>query len=218
MMTSALTEFRRDGFTEIPAFIPASQVRALQTSADDLITSFTERGYRSEDFWFFERPSGDAPVLYRVHNLERQGSPVISSLFAGGPLHGLAADILGAPVRSTACAMIVKLPYVAAAVPWHRDRTSVPAHTVCNLSVFLDRSADNGCLEFVAGSHLLPDAADVAAVSGAGPATAVPAQAGDVVVHDVRAVHGSRPNGTATIRRSIVIEFAPAGLSLPRDG
>jgi len=150
--------------------------------------------------------------------LDRQGASSIAELFANGPLHDLAAAILGTPVRSTACAMIVKLPYVAAAVPWHRDRTSVPPQTVCNLSVFLDRSTNNGCLEFVAGSHLLPDDADVQATQQRGPRQPVPAEAGDVLVHDVRVVHGSRSNETAAIRRSIVIEFAPVDLRLPVDG
>jgi ectoine hydroxylase-related dioxygenase (phytanoyl-CoA dioxygenase family) len=38
---------------------------------------------------------------------------------------------------------------------------------------------------------------------------------GDVAVHDVRIAHASRRNRSGRIRRSIVIEFAPAGLELP---
>ena len=53
-------------------------------------------------------------------------------------------------------------PQHAAAVPWHRDRTDVPAGAACNLSLFLDDcNADNGCLRFVPGSHRLDDNAEV---------------------------------------------------------
>jgi phytanoyl-CoA hydroxylase len=116
--------------------------------------------------------------------------------------------------------MIVKMPGLAARVPWHRDRTSVPPHSVCNLSVFLDDSVpENGCLEFVPGSHLLPDDADATQTCERGLIQPVPATAGDVLVHDVRIVHGSRTNTSTAYRRSIVIEFAPVGLVLTsKDG
>jgi ectoine hydroxylase-related dioxygenase (phytanoyl-CoA dioxygenase family) len=142
----------------------------------------------------------------------------LAELYDVGPLHGLAQELLGTFVRATASALIVKLPYVAAAVPWHRDRTSVRPRTVCNLSLFLDDSNENGCVEIVPRSHLLPDDAEVMCAVERGPRQRVPAHAGDVVAHDVRAVHGSLPNTTAAIRRSVVIEFAPARLKLQRDG
>ncbi len=74
-------------------------------------------------------------------------------------------------------------------------------------------------MEFAPGSHLLPDDANVAEVSERGPVQLVPAAAGDVVVHDVRVVHGSGANPGSSCRRSIIIEFTPADFSLPRrDG
>jgi ectoine hydroxylase-related dioxygenase (phytanoyl-CoA dioxygenase family) len=43
----------------------------------------------------------------------------------------------------------------------------------------------------------------------------VPASLGDVLMHDVRAIHASLPNTSHRIRRSVVVEFAPAGMELP---
>jgi ectoine hydroxylase-related dioxygenase (phytanoyl-CoA dioxygenase family) len=57
----------------------------------------------------------------------------------------------------------------------------------------------------------------VTAAHQRGPVQLVVANAGDVVVHDVRMVHGSRPNTTRTLRRSIVIEFVPVEFDLPRE-
>lgn len=47
----------------------------------------------------------------------------------------------------------------------------------------------------VAGHHL-------------GPRVAVPAESGDVLVHDVRLVHESDDNPSGELRRSIINEFA----------
>lgn len=220
MNIAVLDQLRLDGFAVAAGAISEPLLSDLRTEAIRLVRRFTDEGYRSDDYWFFNAAGTRQPVLYRIHNLENQGSALISGLYADGPLHSLAADILAAPARSTACAMIVKMPGLAAAVPWHRDRTSVSPHSVCNLSVFLDDSVpENGCLEFVPASHLLPDDADVTRTCERGPIQPVPAEAGDVLVHDVRMVHGSRRNTSATYRRSIVVEFAPVGLALTsKDG
>jgi hypothetical protein len=220
-LTAALVDqLRADGFAVASGVVSDPLLTRLRAEAEGLVTRFTDVGHRSDDYWFFVRTGSRQPVLYRVHNLERQGSDLISGLYAGGPLHMLATNVLGGSVQSTACAMIVKMPRLAAAVPWHRDRTSVPPFTAYNLSLFLDDSVpENGCLEFVPGSHLLADEADVTATHEGGPVNAVPVTAGDVVVHDVSVVHSSRPNGSPAWRRSIVVEFAPAGFVLThRDG
>lgn len=211
-----LQGFRTNGYAVLRQRITGNVLKAARTEADGLIRRFTQDGFRSDNYWHFTPAGRNAPVLYRIHNLENQGSPTAAHLYADeGPLHPLAAAILGGPVRATACAMIVKLPRVATQVPWHRDRTDVPPHTVCNLSVFLDDSdADNGCLEFVPGSHLSPDDEEAEELQARGPVRALPLTVGDIAVHDVRIAHASRRNRSGRIRRSIVIEFAPAGLEL----
>lgn len=211
-----LQALRTDGYAALPQRITRDALEALRTEADSLILRFTQDGFRSDDYWHFTPAGTDAPVLYRIHNLENQGSPAAAHLYSDdGPLHLMAAAILGGPVRATACAMIVKLPGVAAPVPWHRDRTNVPPHTVCNLSVFLDDSdVGNGCLEFVPGSHLASDEEEAEALQARGPVRALPLSAGDIAVHDVRIAHASRRNTSPRIRRSIVIEFAPTDREL----
>ncbi|WP_051966938.1 phytanoyl-CoA dioxygenase family protein [Kitasatospora mediocidica] len=211
-----LGELWADGYTVVPAVVTGPLLERLRTEADTLVAAF-EGGHRGEDFWSFTRDGECKPVLYRVHNLEQQpGAPLAAGLFATGPLHHLAESILGCPARARVIAMIVKMPHVAAAVPWHRDRTDAePGHAI-NLSLFLDDSdASNGALEFVPGSHLLADDADVDRAREAGPVQTVGALAGDVAVHDVRAVHASRPNPTARPRRSLVIEFVPDTTEAP---
>jgi phytanoyl-CoA hydroxylase len=210
-VTAALECFHTDGFGVVPAAVPTALVSALRQEADRLLARHSGAGQPNRDYWSFTDSMTCQEILYRIHNLEKQeGALHSAALFASGPLHGLAARIIGGPVRSTACALIVKVPWQAAAVPWHRDRTNVRPGSVCNLSLFLDDcDAANGCLQFVPASHRLPDDADLQTVRLNGPVTDLPMRAGDVAVHDVRTVHASLPNRSARIRRSIVIEFAP---------
>ncbi|MCX4666483.1 phytanoyl-CoA dioxygenase family protein [Streptomyces sp. NBC_01381] len=215
-MNALAEQVRKYGLATAPGLVQGSALAELHREAEQLVGQFTGHGYRSDDYWSFERADAREQVLYRIHNLEQQGSTPINELFADGPLHELAGEVLGREIRPMVCAMIVKMPHHAARVPWHRDRTSVAPHTVINLSLFLDDSSfENGCIEYVPYSHLLPDDADVTAVEQQGPVEAAPARAGDVLVHDVRTVHASRTNSTDAFRRSIVIEFAPVDFDLP---
>lgn len=208
MTANALVEqFRNNGFAVARRHVDPDLLSALEDEARELICWFAD-GYRSDDFWCYEEPGRPLPILYRIHNLEKQGMPRIRELFSGGVLEGLASRFLGRLGRSTVCAMVVKT-NGGAGVPWHRDRADVPQGTALNLSVYLDPSdASNGCFEAVPGSHRLPDDADVELARQRGPRVLVSANPGDVVIHDVRLVHGSGDNTGGVERRSIITEFA----------
>lgn len=206
--TGPRVEFADAGFTVTSGAIDDDLLAALTADADELISRFSA-GYRSADFWCYEAPSGT--ILYRVHNLEKQGAARFSGLFLHSVLHDIAARFLGGAACPTVCAMVVKT-RGGAGVPWHRDRVNVAPGAALNLSVYLDPSdQDNGCFEAVPGSHLLPDEADVIATRDSGPRILVPARPGDVLVHDVRLIHGSGNNATGIERRSIITEFAVPG-------
>lgn len=205
--------FREDGFVHVGPLLDDDVVRRLKSGAAELIARFTEHGYVSDDYWNYD-VEGEAPVLYRIHNLEKQDWPEAELLYRP-ELSELAAQFVGEPVVPTAFALVLKEPYRAAGVPWHRDRPHLPPHTVCNLSICLDTAGpENGCLEGVPGSHLLPDDVNVESVRDGGPRVPIPSQEGDLIVHDVRLVHGSGPNPTDRWRRTIVIEFADPAISL----
>lgn len=206
--TGWVERFRRDGMAVAGSYLEADEVTRLQAGADRLIRRFTEDGHRSQDYWCFDVEGDPRPILYRIHNLERQDWEEVSALHDPRLLK-LAEDCLGAPAEPTAFALVLKEPYRGAEVPWHRDRCNVPASRALNLSLSLDAAdKDSGCLEGVPGSQLLPDDADVAAVRDAGPVVPVEVSQGDVVIHDVRLVHGSGWNNSARWRRTIVIEYA----------
>ena len=198
-------QLQADGFAVARNHVGPNIIDALRSETRELLDGFAD-GHRSEDYWSYEDAETGSAMLYRVHNLERQGAVRCAGLLADGPLHDLAAALIG-PVNATVCAMVVKTPGVAG-VPWHRDRTDVTPTSAINLSLFLDRSTvDNGCFEAVPGSHLLPDDADVIRTRDLGQIVSVPADRGDVLIHDVRLVHGSGDNPSNVLRRSVIVEF-----------
>ncbi|MFF5113952.1 phytanoyl-CoA dioxygenase family protein [Streptosporangium sp. NPDC000509] len=211
--TARIERFRVDGFVRVGPILGQDVVSRLKAGATRLISRFTDQGYVSDDYWHFD-VDGQSPVLYRIHNLEKQDWPE-AELLHRPELGRLAAEFIGEPVVPTAFALVLKEPRRAAGVPWHRDRPHLAPHTVCNISICLDTAGpDNGCLEGVPGSHLLPVDVAAEAVRDAGPRVPVPSEEGDVVVHDVRLVHGSGPNPSDRWRRTIVIEFADPAISL----
>ncbi len=202
-----------EGFSVARGMVTGAQLDALRSETAALIDAFAA-GDRPPDFWSYADAATGEAVLYRVHNLEKQSAPGCSAMFRSGALHELAVELLG-DVYATVSAMIVKTPGVAE-VPWHRDRIDVAPGSAINLSLYLDDStAGNGCLEVVPGSHDSPDDAEVEIAQRAGPCVPVPTEAGDVAIHDVRLVHGSGPNPSGSLRRSIIVEFAKAP---PREG
>lgn len=175
-----------------------------------LIERFVRDGHRHPDYWHFTKRATGQDVLYRIHNLQDQPAPVATGLLSDdGPLKPIAEGMLGAPASWTAFAMIVKVPEVAAPVPWHRDRVDVAPGDALNLSVFLDSSdASNGCLQVVPASHRLPDEAEATDIQRDGPVIDIEVASGDIVAHDVRIAHGSLENTSIRMRRSICVEFA----------
>ncbi|TDC67367.1 phytanoyl-CoA dioxygenase family protein [Micromonospora sp. KC207] len=208
------SRFRSDGIAHVGPVLDPEVLAQLKVGAVGLIDRFAGPARANADYWNYE-VEGAEPVLYRIHNLEKQDWPQ-GELLHRPEIAAVAVDVLGTPVVPTAFALVLKEPLRAAGVPWHRDRVNVPPHAVCNISICLDTAGpENGCLEGVPGSHLLPDDADVTAVRDAGPRVPVPSREGDFIVHDVRLVHGSGPNPSDQWRRTIVIEFADPARELP---
>jgi phytanoyl-CoA hydroxylase len=219
-------QFRADvvvkGFAVRSAAVSAELLDAVRAEAIGLVDGFYAGDRSGPDYWSYPIAGRNSPVLYRIHNLERQpGISAIPGLVADGPLHGIAAEALGEPAFPTVCAGVVKVPGAGAPVPWHRDReqAAVAPGRAVNLSLYLHRSTPaSGCLEVVPGSQTLEPGIDVESWRLRMPTTPVPAEAGDVTAHDVRLVHGSGPNPGTDLCIRIVIEFRartlPAALLL----
>jgi phytanoyl-CoA hydroxylase len=208
-----LGELRRSGAAVIGPLAGEDLLADVRKEAQDLVHSF-DQGDRSERYWHFA--DGDTDVLYRIHGLEAGPSnSAVIRVQSDEALLRAAAIALGvaAPVPTVA-ALIVKQTGHGARVPWHQDRLPTEEPRAVNLTLYLhDSDTTNGCVQFIAGSHLLPEVQVDELVSEARAQDAVrdlAVAAGDVTVHDVRLVHGSGPNPSSRPRLGLVLEYAAA--------
>jgi phytanoyl-CoA hydroxylase len=150
-------------------------------------------------------------VLYRIHNLEAK-HPSVRQIAEAPVLRQAVASALGEQGMSSAFALTIKMPGGGGAVPWHRDPVDNRPGRIFNFSIYLDGSfEENGCLEVLEDSHLLPLDGGVGPFRPVG-AQPVMARRGDVIIHDVRLIHGSAAIVSLKRRRSIVIEFRAGDL------
>ena len=111
--------------------------------------------------------------------------------------------------------------------PWHQDGEYWPIQPLATCSVWIavdDANTENGCLEFIPGSHrnrrLSPHHtnnaqglalpleldADAFQVSAAVP---IELKAGQMSLHDVFLMHASEPNRSPNPRRGMTLRFMP---------
>jgi phytanoyl-CoA hydroxylase len=119
--------------------------------------------------------------------------------------------------------LVFKYPGHGAIIPWHRDGEP-PVHLpspVFNVDFYLDASDQTNCVWGIPGSHLWTQEAALAECQRRNSGTAweaagavpVPMQPGDVLLHDIKALHGS-PWAQSTLRRVLYYEFRAAEVIL----
>jgi ectoine hydroxylase-related dioxygenase (phytanoyl-CoA dioxygenase family) len=147
-----------------------------------------------------------------------------------------ASQLLEGAVRFWHDQLFCKPPRDGGVVAWHQDysywtRTTPMAHLTCWIALD-DSRTDNGCLQYVPGSHrwsLLPLtglAGDMDAIQGVltgeqweqiqNP-VAAELKAGEATFHHPLMVHGSRENRTERPRRAVVLNVVRDGVSSDAD-
>jgi len=142
-----------------------------------------------------------------------------------------ASQLLDGPVRFWHDQLFCKPAHHGSVVAWHQDysywtRTKPLAHLTCWIGLD-DSTRENGCLQYIAGSHRWPDlpitglAGDMAAINAvltedqrsqfASP-VAVELRKGEASFHHPRLVHGSFANHSNRSRRATVINVIRDGV------
>jgi len=142
-----------------------------------------------------------------------------------------AAQLLGGAVRFWHDQLFCKPAHHGGVVAWHQDysywtRTQPLAHLTCWIGLD-DSNRENGCLHYIAGSHLWPDlpitglAGDMTAINKVlneeqrrefQHSVAVELKRGEASFHHPRLVHGSFANHSDRSRRATVINVMKDGV------
>lgn len=207
---SLRNQLAQNGYLRIARLFEIEDLKVVMEATNNLIQDWKKNVTNDPDFWSYQPPDEPRPILYRIHNLETK-HPSIMDLVEHPKLRHYVELLVGKSARPTAFALTIKLENHGLAVPWHRDPVSAPPSTIFNFSIYLDNSnLQNGCLEVVPKSHLVSE--DYIPTGQGQPQGAIPIEVapGDVVVHDVRLLHGSAEVSNAPLRRAIVTEFRPS--------
>ena len=142
-----------------------------------------------------------------------------------------ASQLLGGPVRFWHDQLFCMPAHHGGAVAWHQDysywtRTQPLAHLTCWIGLD-DSTRENGCLQYIPGSHRWPDlpitglAGDMEAIYGVlnpeqrqqfDAAVPVELKKGEASFHHPRMVHGSFANHSARARRATVVNVMRDGV------
>ncbi len=213
--------YRRDGLVRLTGVLDPRELAALDQNTAALIADGP--AHRTDPDYFFARDqSGE--VFHRIQYIFPKG-PALLTAMANPRLLALCCALLGDDLVCAGEALVFKLPGNGREVPVHTDCDQGdpalhPSHQFFNLDLYLDRAdVDNGCLLAAPGSQRSGETlASIAAQGYAYPGLIpVPAEPGDVLVHDCRLVHGSHRSTANRLRRTLYYEFH-ARTDLERDG
>jgi ectoine hydroxylase-related dioxygenase (phytanoyl-CoA dioxygenase family) len=136
-------------------------------------------------------------------------------------------SLIGPNILVYTSTWFIKEPESPAIAAWHQDATYFGLRPYEHVTAWLaltDATAENGCMEFLPGSHhkgQLPHRAGVvaASVNRAGqavvgaiddaPAVHAPLRAGEFSLHHTLCLHRSQPNGSAGRRVGLAISYVP---------
>lgn len=228
MIGSTVSEgFRLDGFAVVADLLPQDERHRVRDMFDDL---FTQREAVDRDhFRDLVAVDAEGTGLLQIIGAEKY-VPEFLELPHAGRCRAIAAELLEPPAErlDVFVHLIAKLPESGPETPWHQDEAYMdPQWERRGLSLWIPldgATVEEGCLQFIAGSHRLPvlehrhvqstalalmtDEVDPSA------ATACPLRPGDASVHDFRTLHYAGPNLTAQVRRAYVLVFTtPAMLA-----
>ena len=146
-----------------------------------------------------------------------------------------ASQLLDGSVRFWHDQLFCKPAQHGGVVAWHQDysywtRTTPLAHLTCWIGLD-DSTRQNGCLNYVPGSHKWPDlpkpvlTGEMEAIRGSLPVAlqdkfnpvAVELKKGEASFHHARTMHGSGPNDTQRPRRATVINVFKDGVMSNAD-
>ncbi|MGH9840069.1 MAG: phytanoyl-CoA dioxygenase family protein [Blastocatellia bacterium] len=225
--------FHTNGYLSGVRILDDAQVNRLRNELVDLMNP--DHPARRLYYEFHSNESEDpAKVLFHALGAWRIG-PGFHDILWHPAFTVPASQLLGGAVRFWHDQLFCKPARHGGVVAWHQDysywtRTTPLAHLTCWIGLD-DSTRDNGCVQYVPGSHLWPDlpitglAGDMDAIravlsdeqKAAFKPVAVILKKGECSFHHPRMIHGSYANTTDAPRRATVINVFRDGVKSNSD-
>ncbi len=224
--------FWKDGFIRLEQVATHAEVKSLRAIGDRLLRD--KAGFK-EGMLFDFYPEGDGPErpkLAQLHHPSHFERSLLNSMLARRAQR-VAMQLLGPKARFVSDSFFHKPAHTDAVTPWHQDEAFTDPcieHREVNFWVPLQPvSLENGCMQFIAGSHLGPvlphgpigsdpTTHGLECVSGFDTAEAVvcPFDLCDCTIHYGRTLHFAGPNSSNGPRYAYSLVFGLPRRAAPR--
>lgn len=224
--------FRENGYLTGVRMLNDEQLEALRA---DLMPMMDPQFPRELFYEYHSNESADSDrVLFHALGAWRVSTAFHDVLWNPALLFP-ASQLLGGPVRFWHDQLFVKPPHQGGVVAWHQDysywtRTCPLAHLTCWIGLD-DSVPENGCIQYVPGSHRWPDlpkpalSGELDAIKSALPdeirekfqPVSAEMKEGESSFHHARTMHGSGANDTDRPRRATVINLVLDGVRSDSD-
>jgi len=201
-------DFDRKGFLVLRNWIPKALVERLCHASDAAINGALE--HRDGHGIATMENEGKVFVL-RINDLFLDRDPVFLELLGCPPVMSAARSLVGENPVSIYESLLVKNEGDGAEIKWHRDMGFDREDRIFTFGIYLDEAREGqGALRIIPGSQLSSD--DACAIedkwrSGGLEAVEIEMNPGDVLIHDVMAMHASSPFTGRGLRRTLYFEF-----------
>jgi ectoine hydroxylase-related dioxygenase (phytanoyl-CoA dioxygenase family) len=231
--------FVNNGFVVIPDVLDPKQLSELRSTVDEVMngTIRPDRDPDASDFQIQWEPGvKDDPNLARRDKIRVifhmcHAHSFFWQLATNARVLDAVENLIGPHIKFYTDQMFCKPALHGSEVPWHHDSAYWPDAEPNLLSCWLavdDVTVDNGCLQFLPGSHREHFPHHVIQTSNpnnltvqpgyADPAKQVPVEikAGSMSIHHSLCVHRSLPNTSGRSRRGLILIYLPADLKFIR--
>ena len=219
-----IAHYRETGYLELRNVVEPPALQRLIATTERLREAGRGLAAGTRHYDLEPGHSRETPRIRRIASPTELDEVYVELAF-GEVLGGIAAALIGGPVKFYHSKINFKLPHGGAEIGWHQDWPVFP-HTNTNLvAISLPLNASrrsNGCLRTIPGTHrqgprshwdsgryllncnaqTMPEEIARAVDSELDP--------GDIVAHHGLVVHGSAPNLSQTLRTTWIIQYAAA--------
>ncbi len=217
---SEIQAYHRDGFVMPDYRLPDDVLYALRKAYDRMVDQNSNTPGVNPDFML-------GPHLSKPGAQGLKGDLVWMDFARNDEILDMVSQVAGDDLILWGTTLFGKPPIVGKATPWHQDADYYPIEPMATTTVWVaidDATPENGCMRYLPGSHkerrvfphhwneredlTLYQQIDAEWVDE-DRAVDVTLEAGQISLHDVFMVHGSRANTTPHRRAALVLRIMP---------
>lgn len=212
--------WKENGYYHAKGVFSKDQLRGLETDFDHIVSQLNQRGEGQNAGWdgpLVKKITTAKTALVHTHNVQ-----IYSSLWLGAFLDkkflGIVENLIGPDIILHHSKLFQKPAENGAPFPMHQDWTYFPSVKDTMMAGIIhvsDATDEMGCLRIFPGTHRLGRIKGTSGMESSSfleeypieKAIPVPAEAGDVVFFHYFTLHGSMPNRSNQLRKTVLAQM-----------